>query len=167
MTNVNSPQQFKLFMTGQEWQQQVTHSTDGPMPQIWADKEARASAANDGGHGTGVRSSIERYGYQHDREVPPTIILEDSPNGKNTRFVQSEGHHRIASVAAIERDTGKPEYIPTNYVDNTRAGRAARGAPKPPNAGMAVATEHRSAPDRKPWATHQPTALFPADRTWM
>lgn len=121
------PNQFKLFMTGQEWKSQVTHSTDGPISAIWADKEARAAVPNDGGHGTGVRSSIERYGYQHDREVPPTIILEDAPNGKSTRMVQSEGHHRVAAAAAIERDTGNPVYIPTNYVDNTSAGRRASG----------------------------------------
>ena len=122
----NDPNQFKLFMTGQEWQSQVTHSTDGPIASLWSEKEARAGQTNDGGHGTGVRSSIERYGYQHDRESPPTIILEDAPNGKSVRKVQSEGHHRVASAAAIERDTGNPVFIPTNYVDNTAAGRKAR-----------------------------------------
>lgn len=126
----NSPEQFKLFMTGTEWQDQVTHSTDGPMPALWKEKEARASVPNDGGHGTGVRSSMERYGYQHDAESPPTIVIEDSFSGKNTRMVQSEGHHRVAAAAAIERDTGKPVFIPTNYVDNSAAGRRARSPGK-------------------------------------
>lgn len=119
-------------MSGQEWKDSVTHSTDGPISTLWGEKEARAATPNDGSHGSGVRSSIERYGYQHDREVPPTIILEDSPNGKTVRKVQSEGHHRIAAAAAIERDTGHPVWIPTNYVDNTAAGRKARGQ----NAGV-------------------------------
>jgi hypothetical protein len=130
MTKAVNPNQFKLFMTGTEWQEQVTHSTDGPIASLWAEKEARASVPNDGGHGTGVRSSIERYGYQHDRESPPTIVLEDAPNGKSVRKVQSEGHHRIAAAAAIERETGNPVFIPTNYVDNTAAGRRARNPGK-------------------------------------
>jgi hypothetical protein len=131
-SDANSPQQFKLFMTGKEWKEQVTHSTDGPIASIWADKSARAAQPSTvaGEHGTGVRSSIERYGYQHDRESPPTIIIEQSPSGKSTRFVQSEGHHRVASAADIEEETGNPVYIPTNYVDNTPSGRAARGAPR-------------------------------------
>jgi hypothetical protein len=58
--------------------------------------------------------------------TPPTIVLEDAPNGKSVRRVQSEGHHRVAAAAAIERDTGKPVFIPTNYVDNTPSGRKAR-----------------------------------------
>lgn len=53
-------------------------------------------------------------------------MLEDAPNGKSVRKVQSEGHHRVAAAAAIERDTGNPVFIPTNYVDNTAAGRRAR-----------------------------------------
>jgi hypothetical protein len=132
MPNVNSPEQFKLFMTGTEWQGSVTHSTDGPISTLWAEKEARAAtpSTTEGAHGSGVRSSIERYGYQHDRESPPTIILEDAPNGKSVRRVQSEGHHRVAAAAAIERDTGNPVFIPTNYVDNTSAGRRARKEPR-------------------------------------
>lgn len=122
------PNQFKLFMTGTEWQSQVTHSTDGPISSLWAEKEARASTPNTGGHGTGVRSSIERYGYQQDPDSPPTIVLEDAPNGKSVRKVQSEGHHRVAAAAAIERDTGNPVFIPTNYVDNTSSGRRARSS---------------------------------------
>lgn len=132
MKDVN-PNQFKLFMTGTEWQAQVTHSTDGPVKEgMWDEKEARAASPSTekGQHGTGVRSSIERYGYQHDRESPPTIIIEDSFNKKSTRMVQSEGHHRVAAAAAIERDTGKPVFIPTNYVDNTAAGRRARAPGK-------------------------------------
>jgi hypothetical protein len=95
---------------------------------MWEHKEAQAAAPSSeaGTHGSGVRDSIERYGYQHESDNPPTIILETSPSGKATRMVQSEGHHRVAAAAAIERDGGDPVFIPTNYVDNTANGRALR-----------------------------------------
>lgn len=137
MTIKKDPNQFKLFMTGQEWQASVTHSTDGPISTLWGEKEERAASplTEAGAHGTGVRDSLMAHGYQQDRESPPTIILEDAPNGKTVRSVQSEGHHRIAAAAAIERDTAgtdKPRTfdIPTNYVDNTAAGRKAKKPPQ-------------------------------------
>lgn len=121
------PNQFKLFMTGTEWQAHVTHSTDGPVPDIWEQKEAQARVPFGGDHGSGVYDSIKEHGWQNRtnyNQYHPTIILEDSSRG--VRRVQSEGHHRIAAAAAVERETGKPEFIPTRYVDNTAAGRRAR-----------------------------------------
>jgi len=133
-----SPDQFKLFMTGTEWKASLTHSTDGPLD---AKMEQSAAQARTPGthHGAGVTRSMRKRGYVHNPDDPPTIVLEDSPNGKNVRRVQSEGHHRIAAAADIESSPpsksnphdGKPIYIPTNYVDNTAAGRRARQAPKP------------------------------------
>jgi hypothetical protein len=43
--------------------------------------------------------------------------------GTKTDLMQSEGHHRVAAAAAIERETGKPIYLPTNYKDATSAAR--------------------------------------------
>lgn len=127
----SDPNQFKLFMTGTEWKSSVTHSTDGPIASVWQEKEAQA--ASEGlHHGAGLQNEILMRGYQHNREDPPTIILEDAPNGKSVRSVQSEGHHRVAAAAAIEADGGGDVFIPTNYVDNTAAGRRARGQ----NAGV-------------------------------
>lgn len=108
-----SPHQFKLFMTGSEWKEKVTHSTDGPLPDLWKEKGQQAKDQ-------GLYRDMKEKGYQHNSADPPTIVLEDSPNGKTTRYVQSEGHHRVAAAADIERDTGQPVYIPTNYVNNTR-----------------------------------------------
>jgi len=122
-----NPDQLKLFMTGTEWQDFVTHSTDGPLEHIWPQKEqeSRAPAAS-GRHGAGVYDSLKSEGYNHFKGVnsPATIIFEESPDGKSVRHVQSEGHHRVAAAAAVERDTGKPVYLPTNYVDNTPGARA-------------------------------------------
>lgn len=127
MKNGN-PDQFKLFMTGVEWQDQITHSTDGPIDTVWQEKELRSRLPKDSGHGSGVYDSMAKDGYVGKKSVnsQPSIVIEDSPSGKSTRMVQSEGHHRVAAAAAVERETGKPVYIPTNYFDNSKAGRKAR-----------------------------------------
>lgn len=122
--------QFKLFMTGSEWQSQITHSTDPStsMSELWSRKEAQARMpVGSGVHGAGLYDSMSKKGYVVDRSAPPpTIVLEESPSGKEIRRFQGEGHHRVAAAAAVERDVGKPVYIPTNYVDNTPSGRRAR-----------------------------------------
>jgi len=125
---VVNPNQFKLFMTGTEWQAHVTHSTDGPVPELWDQKEAASRLPySSGEHGSGTYDSIKEHGWQNRtnyNEKHPTIILEDSSSG--VRKVQSEGHHRVAAAAAVERETGRAEFIPTRYVDNTAAGKRAR-----------------------------------------
>ena len=132
----SDPNQFKLFMTGQEWQSQVTHSTDGPIDSVWQEKTAQANSPYNPAygerdprqvHGAGLTDSVREHGYDHNPDNPPTIIIEDAPNRKSTRMVQSEGHHRVAAAAQVERETGNPVFIPTNYVDVTTSGRAAKG----------------------------------------
>lgn len=108
--------QFKAHMSGVEWQAAVTHSTDGPMPDMWKEKTDQARQ-------TGLTASMSEHGYVHDPSDPPTIVLEHSPSGKTVRAVQSEGHKRVAAAADIERTTGKPVMIPTRIVDNTRRSR--------------------------------------------
>lgn len=127
MTDVKSPQQFKLFMTGTEWKNQVTKSTDGPLDSVWQEKTEQASSPG-AHHGAGLKADIEKRGYVHDPMNKPTIIIEENFSGTRTDMVQSDGHHRIAAMAASEAEGKGPYFIPTNYVDNTRAGRAARGA---------------------------------------
>lgn len=126
--DLRSPHQFKLFMTGVEWQQQVNRSTDGPIDAVWAEKTSQARAPKGSPvHGAGTKDSMLKHGY--DRSLSddggPRIIIEESLRG-DAKFVQSEGHHRVAAAADIQRETGRPVYIPTNYVDNTRAGRRDR-----------------------------------------
>lgn len=121
--------QLRLFMTGKEWKATVTHSTDGPMAEVWEEKEAQARAPRSATniHGAGLYDSIKEKGFVPSQfDSPPTIIFEDSPNGKEVRRVQSEGHHRVAAAAAVEEDTGKPVYMPTNYVDITAGARRRR-----------------------------------------
>lgn len=122
-----NPDQLRLFMSGTEWQSFITHSTDGSIPSLWDQKESESRyPAGSRMHGAGLYDSMKSGGYDMDKATksPATIIFEDSPNGKEVRHVQSEGHHRVAAAAAVERDTGKPIYMPVNYVDNTPGARA-------------------------------------------
>lgn len=119
----NQPEQLKLFMTGVEWQEYTTHSSDGPADIKWKEASAQAKApASAGTHGAGVYDSMKSKGYEVHNPVP-TITFEESPNGKYFMRTQGEGHHRVAAAADIERETGKPVYIPTNYKDATPAAR--------------------------------------------
>lgn len=139
---VLNPQQLKLFMTGTEWQDNVTKSTDQgsgeSVGRVWGRKERESrqpatikdhdvqwrggrgvrvtiNERNNGIHGAGLYDSIRDKGYRHEPKEsdPPTILLDRSGNN-----IQYEGHHRVAAAAALERDTGKPTFIPTNYEDN-------------------------------------------------
>lgn len=128
MTYPGKPEQLKLFMSGTEWQDDVTHSTDGPIDTVWKEKEAQSRAPGDqrnAPHGAGLYDSMKEEGFNRSKSLnsTPTIVIEQSPSGKQYRRVQSEGHHRVAAAAAIEKDTGKPVYLPTNYVDITDAAR--------------------------------------------
>lgn len=141
------PEQLKLFMTGNEWKSYVTHSTDGPLDRVWPEKEAQARESADqrnAPHGAGVYESMHREGYVGKKSVnsPPTIVYETSPSGKQTRRVQSQGHHRVAAAAAVEDDSvvgqaaaamlGGPAdknrprtvYLTPNYIDTTPGARA-------------------------------------------
>ena len=141
MTKAINPNQFKLFMTGTEWKDSVTHSTDGPIEHVWKEKTEQAASPYNPAygekdvrqvHGAGLKDSLLEHGYHHDPSNPPTIVLENSPSGKTTRHVQSEGHHRIAAMADIESETAgtdKPRtfFVPTRYVDTSPTARAVQG----------------------------------------
>lgn len=122
-------QQFKLFMSGQEWQAAATDSVDlgfaqtgkrAPtnMRQLWSQKldEAKVpegTMARNGykAHGAGIYDSMSEKGYVHNPEPydNPTLFV------RGHDLKQGEGHHRIAAAAEIERQTGKPIWIPTTY----------------------------------------------------
>jgi hypothetical protein len=112
------PLQFKLFMGGQEWQQSVSDSVDRPfvkgqkMSNLWKEKLTESKEPDwMGTHGAGVHESLSRWGYDHEPDDPPTILV-----GDKNRQTQGEGHHRIAAAADIERTTGRNIWIPTNYM---------------------------------------------------
>lgn len=136
MSKIN-PDQLKLFMGGQEWQDTATESIDRrgteTMSDVWKakDSEARRTpqqtdmlevrAPNNihnvvgqieytTPHGSGMYDKIKTDGYQHNEHDPPAM----RPMGGG-QFQQLEGHHRVASAAAVERDTGRNVWLPTTY----------------------------------------------------
>jgi hypothetical protein len=112
------PEQFKLFMGGQEWQRSVSDSIDRvhtkgeTMKAVWSEKLTESKVPGSyTTHGAGLHDAIATHGYQHDADDPPTVLL-----GNSGQKIQGEGHHRIAAAADIERATGRNVWIPTNYV---------------------------------------------------
>ena len=124
-----SKDQLKLFMTGTEWKASINDSmdrdwiTDGPgdyrqenMGELWSRKEdeAREPKKQDH-HGSGLYDAIKKDGYDPNKadiengDVGPKIVRYRG------ELTQVEGHHRIAAAAAVEKDTGKLSWIPTNY----------------------------------------------------
>lgn len=130
VTKVN-PDQFKLFMSGTEWKGAVTDSydrdwvTSGPgdyrqenMNELWSRKETEAREPKSNAHGSGLYDAIKNEGY--DPNKVDDIDIESGSYGPSIAHVrgksmQVDGHHRIAAAAAVERDTGKVSWIPTNY----------------------------------------------------
>lgn len=123
------PGQMKLFMGGQEFQDTVTHSSDfagnSSNPEWagkWAKKLAQSKVPHDDSwpgegrrpHGAGVYDSMLEHGYQADRvgkyDGMPTIT-HNTAGG----FTQTQGHHRVAAAAEIERTTGRNVWLPVNY----------------------------------------------------
>jgi hypothetical protein len=136
------PEQLKLFMSGTEWKNSITDSTDlgdldndaEGMGKLWSTKEAEARQPKEikaydvqwrGGrghrvtiasspntvHGSGLYDSIKEKGYEPGPGAAHPTILKGN-RGENTQW---EGHHRVAAAAAIESDTGKHVWIPTDY----------------------------------------------------
>jgi hypothetical protein len=110
------PLQFKLFMSGEEWKQSVTDSVDRPfvrdrkMSTMWSEKLSESKEPHGPTHGSGIHADLRYEGYVHNADDPPTILV-----GSKNKLAQGEGHHRVAAAADIERTTGKPIWIPTNY----------------------------------------------------
>lgn len=110
------PVQFKLFMSGQEWQRSVTDSVDRvhtkgeTMKAVWKEKLHESKKPHGLEHGSGIHDALRYEGYQHNTDDPPTIYLSSAGE-----HIQGEGHHRIAAAADIERTTGRNVWIPTNY----------------------------------------------------
>jgi len=117
--NLN-PHQLKLFMGGQEFQAASTHSVDmdmmglSGMEDVWETKLSEAMLPKESReHGAGTYDSMKEHGYN------PSLSKWDTPTlwlGNSRGVTQGEGHHRVASAAAIERtDPKRNIWIPVNY----------------------------------------------------
>lgn len=112
------PHQFKLFMTPGEIMGSVTGSGDRwtglneTMSEMWDRKEEESRVplhvrrSGEVLHGSGVYDSIAKEGVTSHVEIRPRV---------DGGLFMRNGHHRVAAAAAVERDTGRQQYIPVNY----------------------------------------------------
>lgn len=132
--------QLSLFKSGTEWMNDITNSLDRKtdkegnvesMSDLWSRKteESRRSfwqrpdprtvrgdsspLIRNTERGAGVHASMSSSGYDPTKtdfmETKPTIWLDGDDQ------TQGEGHHRVATAAALEKETGRTMWIPTNY----------------------------------------------------
>lgn len=112
------PNQFKLFMSPSELIGSVTGSGDRltglneTMSEMWNRKEKESRGPRQVSkhgytlsHGSGVYNSIASEG------VTSHVFVRPGETG----LYMENGHHRVAAAAAVERETGRQQYIPVNY----------------------------------------------------
>lgn len=143
MTRKMNPDQFKLFMSANEWKDSIEGSTDlyqdQTLDELWDDKLRESKATGGGVHGAGSYASLEKEGFREGinpnrgelynqdgyvyhgadgKTVNAPFWGYSGPSilvDKKGRNIQAEGHHRIAAAADIEKKTGKTMWIPANY----------------------------------------------------
>lgn len=131
--HVVNPNQLRLFVDPVEHQATIKDSTDvysvdewdtphhsyserktstGPSPAmgaLWAQKEWEArQPAESYEHGSGLYDRIHSGEQVH---TPIEVHLGESA----AQDKQYEGHHRIAASAAVQRDTGRQQFVPVKY----------------------------------------------------
>ena len=102
-------EQLKMFMTPDElksYAEPMDRADIETAEGMWKRKERESKAPEHWGyHGGGVYDSIAKEGVTshvevwHDRQGPAL----------------SDGHHRVAAAAAVQRDTGRQQFIPIEH----------------------------------------------------
>lgn len=109
--------QLQMLMTGSELKKSITSSldqryTDGSLEGMWDRKVAQSQKpAGSGGPGAGVYDSLKERGYDDSRSYSPHLTMDHFDNQREI----PDGHHRVAAAAQLEKDTGKPVYIPVRH----------------------------------------------------
>jgi hypothetical protein len=130
-----NPNQFKLFYSGQELQDSITRSWDidedegdTGLESMWNRKlEESMAHPRSGQHGAGVYDSIREEGFRP--HVRLGVHWGDQPGTDTPDLHIEEGHHRLASAAALERETGQPQWINVDNYDRGLSFRLNRGLP--------------------------------------
>jgi len=122
------PQQMQLFVDPVEHIASVRGAVDmaghtESWDDMWGRKESEARNTGHG-HGAGLYDSVKDKGIRamwsvhapgdnNPRELmgAPKLYPANDGNG----FIQGDGHHRMAAAAAVQRDTGKAQYVPVEY----------------------------------------------------
>lgn len=117
--NIN-PEQLALFYTATDLQKMLTRSVDRDlspmggfesMEELWDRKLKESKKSSPHAHGGGVYDSIKEKGYVGDKLVVVHVDADDKQI--------SNGHHRIAAAAQIEKETNKPIFIPVEHVETS------------------------------------------------
>jgi hypothetical protein len=145
MSKKLNPNQFKLFYGAQELQNSITKSgdlkatidSDGYMqrdeegsfqyetlPEMWSRKVQESKQREGSGHGSGVYDSMLSEG------VRPHTSLRVHHVSSGDDLQVSDGHHRVAAAADIERTTGRNMWIFTDHADNYTQRRLAEWGAK-------------------------------------
>lgn len=110
-----SPKQLKMFMTGQEIINDVTFSHDTfhgageSLEDTWRRKEQEGRQP--GLHpGSSLYDSMLKHGYKQDS---PVLNLHQDNEGE---VFLADGHHRVATAAALEREGKRQIFFPINNV---------------------------------------------------
>ena len=108
--------QLQLFVDPEQhinevesWDRHGSETKEG----FW-DRKEYESRGGSGSRSEGVYESVKEHGIVNaphkGLSVPEVLFTGD-------QMVQQEGHHRIAAARAIQRETGKPQFVPLNYYD--------------------------------------------------
>ena len=110
--HVVNTEQLSLFIDPVEHIANMRRSsdvrTDESMPGMWRRKESEAREPEFSGHGSGVYNWM-KAGEQV--RNPVQVMMGQSSRDDS----QSEGHHRIAAAAAVQRESGQPYHVPVEY----------------------------------------------------
>lgn len=106
-----------MFESGTEIQKYITKSFDvdpfldkGDINNMWKRKLKEAKTPQRAAvHGSGLYKAIKKDGFDWDFPVQVEHFF-----GENDKTM-AEGHHRVAAAAEIERETGKPVWIPIKH----------------------------------------------------
>jgi hypothetical protein len=105
--------QLQLFVDPEQHIADLGGSNDGAnketLPSLLDQKLAQSRLPAGSGHGSGLYDDIKERGVQE-----RIIAYEHWKAGG--KLIQGEGHHRLASAAAAQQETGRPQFVPIEYV---------------------------------------------------
>jgi hypothetical protein len=112
--HVLNPMQMQLFVDPEEHVQRIVGATDQRHDEtregLFHRKEMETRDPDPpypGSHGAGLYKSVKESGVLHPIQLLPAM--------DKSGWIQFEGHHRIAAARAVQRDTGRQQWVPVHY----------------------------------------------------
>ena len=120
--------QLKLFMTPEEIIDHVNISIDKQrdedMSDMWSRKLEESKRPQESGHGSGVYDALSSgnniiHGPQGTGKVPIFYGARSPINGEESREL-TDMHHRVASLAEIDKQSGTQTYLNVDHKETMR-----------------------------------------------